>query len=244
MTLASDSIEDSVVTAILAGRLRPGTRLGESKLAEIYGVSRTRVREAMMRLEARGIVHVSARRGWFIVEPSATDARAAFQARRLIEAGMLRALHHVPADAVAHLRAHVEEERRALDAGQVGSRTCLLGDFHIHLAHTFGNPFLTDILRDLTARTTLVSMLYQSEQHAAESSDDHDRIVALLADGDFAGAAALMDEHIRRVEDGLDLAATPDPLAGLREILSPGAPAFPFAANSNTAFPNAGGEET
>ncbi len=243
MTLASDSIEDSVVTAILAGRLRPGTRLGEAKLAEIYGVSRTRVREAMMRLEARGIVHVSARRGWFIVEPSATEARAAFQARRLIEAGMLRALDHVPADAVAHLRVHVQEERRALDAGQVGSRTCLLGDFHIHLAHAFGNPFLTDILRDLTARTTLVSMLYQSDQHAAESSDDHGQIVALLAAGDFVGAAALMDEHIQRVEDGLDLAVARDPLAGLREILSPGAPAL------STAFPtaaisNAGGEET
>ena len=225
MTQLPDSIEDSVISAILGGRLRPGTRLGEAKLAEVYGVSRTRVREAMMRLETRGIVHVSARRGWFVVEPSATEARAAFQARRVIETGMLRDLHTLPGDAVAHLRSHVEEEREALHTGHVGSRTCLLGDFHIHLAHAFGNAFLTDILRDLTARTTLVSMLYQSDQDAAASSDDHAGIVTLLADGDFAGAARLMDEHIRRVEDGLDLAAAPDPLAGLREILSPGAPA-------------------
>lgn len=225
MTQLPDSIEDSVISAILGGRLRPGTRLGEAKLAEVYGVSRTRVREAMMRLETRGIVHVSARRGWFVVEPSATEARAAFQARRVIETGMLRDLRSLPGEAVAHLRAHVEEEREALHSGHVGSRTCLLGDFHIHLAHAFGNPFLTDILRDLTARTTLVSMLYQSDQGAAASSDDHAGIVTLLADGDFAGAARLMDEHIRRVEDGLDLAAAPDPLAGLREILAPGAPA-------------------
>ncbi|WP_188261700.1 GntR family transcriptional regulator [Azospirillum tabaci] len=230
MTQLPDSIEDSVISAILGGRLRPGTRLGEAKLAEVYGVSRTRVREAMMRLETRGIVHVSARRGWFVVEPSATEARAAFQARRVIETGMLRDLQalpgrSLPGDAVAHLRAHVEEEREALHTGHVGSRTCLLGDFHIHLAHAFGNAFLTDILRDLTARTTLVSMLYQSDQDAAASSDDHAGIVTLLADGDFVGAARLMDEHIRRVEDGLDLAAAPDPLAGLREILSPGAPA-------------------
>lgn len=225
MTQLPDSIEDSVISAILGGRLRPGTRLGEAKLAEVYGVSRTRVREAMMRLETRGIVHVSARRGWFVVEPSATEARAAFQARRVVETGMLRDLRTLPGDAVAHLRAHVEEERAALHTGHVGSRTCLLGDFHIHLAHAFGNPFLTDILRDLTARTTLVSMLYQSDQDAAASSDDHAGIVKLLAAGDYAGAARLMDEHIRRVEDGLDLAAAPDPLAGLREILSPGAPA-------------------
>lgn len=217
----ADDIEESVISAILGGRLKPGTRLGEATLAELYGVSRTRVREAMMRLETRGIVHVSARRGWFIVEPSAKEAHAAFQARRLIEVGMVQEMSSLSPAAIAHLRRHVEEEREAHRAGHVGSRTCLLGDFHIHLAQEFGNPLLAAILRDLTARTTLVSMLYQSDFAAASSSDDHAGIVDLLAAGDFAQAARLMDEHIRRVEDGLHLAVVPDPLAGLREILSP-----------------------
>ncbi|CAH2602501.1 GntR family transcriptional regulator [Rhodovastum atsumiense] len=224
MATVPDSIEEAVISAVLAGRLPPGTRLGEASMAALYGVSRTQVREAMMRLATRGIVEVSARRGWFIVEPSAADARAAYEARRLIEAGMLRALTQIPPAVLAHLRAHVEEERRALAAGDVGSRTCLLGDFHIHLAEAFANPLLIAILRDLTARTMLVSMLYQSDQHAAASSDDHGRIVALLEAGDFAGAAALMEAHIRDVERGLDLGAARDPLAGLRAILSPASP--------------------
>jgi DNA-binding GntR family transcriptional regulator len=221
MSNSSTSIEEAVITAILAGRVRPGTRLGENQLAEVYGVSRTRVREAMMRLETRGIVQVSARRGWFILEPSAEEAHAAFEARRMIEAGILQSLTHLPTAALEGLRRHVEDERGALLAGNVGSRTCLLGDFHIHLVSTIGNPLLTEILRDLTARTTLVSMLYQSDLQAAESSDDHVRIVSLLEAGDFPGAAGLMAEHILRVEAGLDLSTKPDPLAGLREILAP-----------------------
>lgn len=224
MTTSSSTIEEAVISAILARRAKPGTRLGETQLAEVYGVSRTRVREAMMRLEARRIVQVSARRGWFIVQPSADDARAAFEARRVIETGMLRTLSALRPDAIDGLRHHVEEERRALLAGDVGSRTCLLGDFHIHLASALGNPLLTDILRDLTARTTLVSMLYQSDEGAEESSDDHVRIVALLEAGDFTAAAHLMAEHIQRVEDGLDLTAKPDRLADLRDILTPGGP--------------------
>ncbi|PWC42614.1 GntR family transcriptional regulator [Azospirillum sp. TSO22-1] len=224
MTLASDSIDGAVIAAILAGRLRPGTRLGEAALADLYGVSRTRVREAMMRLETRGIVQVSPRRGWFVVEPSAEDARVAFEARRVIEAGLLASARTLPPDAVARLRHHVEEERRAVLDGGVGPRTCLLGDFHIHLAAAFGNPLLTEILRDLTARTTLVSMLYQSDLHAAESNADHARILDLIEAGDLAAAASEMTGHIHRVEQGLDLGTAPDPHAGLRGILAPFTP--------------------
>ena len=55
----------------------------------LIGVSRTMVREALIRLETRGIVHVSPRRGWFVVEPSLDEAQEAFQARCAIEMGFL-----------------------------------------------------------------------------------------------------------------------------------------------------------
>ena len=70
------AIADRIVDAILAGRLAPGQRLGEQALADLFGCSRTLVREAMARLSARGMVEVNARRGWFVVQPS-LDARRA-----------------------------------------------------------------------------------------------------------------------------------------------------------------------
>nr|WP_328838828.1 GntR family transcriptional regulator [Methylobrevis albus] len=211
-------IEQAVIEAILGGRMRPGTRLGESDLAELFDVSRTRVREAMMRLETRGIVQVLPRRGWFVVEPSADEARAAFHARRVIETGLLHMVSAMPASALAGLRRHVEIERAAIAGGDIGSSACLLGDFHIHLAEVCGNPLLTEILRDLTARTVLVSMLYQSRDDAAASNDDHVAILDALEAQDFPRAAALMAEHIDHVEAGLDLTLQPDRLAGLREL--------------------------
>ena len=236
MNPAAANIEEAILSAILAGRINPGTRLGEQKLADLFSVSRTRVREAMMRLETRGVVQVSARRGWYVVEPSADEAREAFQTRRVIETGLLHTLRTIPPGVVQSLKEHVAIEREAIEAGDVHSRACLLGDFHIHLADALGNRLLTEIIRDLTARTTLISMLYQPTEKAEESSNDHEDIVAALEAGDIETAARLMDEHICKVEAGLDLTAKPDPLAGLRELLSPstfaGAPPSMPSANS------------
>ncbi|MDF2621520.1 MAG: transcriptional regulator, GntR family [Xanthobacteraceae bacterium] len=228
MNPAAANIEEAILSAILAGRIAPGTRLGEQKLADLFGVSRTRVREAMMRLETRGVVQVSARRGWYVVEPSAEEAREAFQTRRVIETGLLQTVREVPPRVLASLKKHVAMERQVIEAGDVSSRACLLGDFHIHLADALGNRLLTEIIRDLTARTTLISMLYQPTEKAEESSHDHEGIVAAMEAGDLAEAARLMDEHIGKVEAGLDLTARPDPLAGLRELLTPAA----FAGNT------------
>jgi DNA-binding GntR family transcriptional regulator len=239
MNAPSATIDEAIIGAILAGRLSPGTRLGEQQVALLFGVSRTRVREAMMRLGTRGIVRVAARRGWFVVEPSADEAREAFEARRVIESGMLLAARAVPPGAFAELARHLEVERQAILGGDVGGRACLLGDFHIHLARFLGNRLLTEIVRDLTARTTLISMLYQPTDKADESSHDHERIVAALEAGDFARAARLMGEHLDHVEAGLDLELPPDPLALLRDLLTPAA----LATRAGSLPPSAKGPQ-
>jgi DNA-binding GntR family transcriptional regulator len=89
-------IAQRVVEAILSQKLAPGERLGEQDLADLYGVSRTLVREALMQLQARGFVEVRTRKGWYVVEPSVAEARDAFAARRAVETGLLR---NAPLDA-------------------------------------------------------------------------------------------------------------------------------------------------
>ncbi|WP_049734894.1 GntR family transcriptional regulator [Rhizobium ecuadorense] len=214
------SIEATIVSGILSAKIRPGTRLGENQLAALFGVSRTRVREAMMRLETRGIVHVSPRRGWFVVEPSAEDAIAVYEARRIVEAGLLRSMRTLTDEGSKALDAHLTEERNAMAAGDRQRLTYLMGDFHIRIAELSGNAIIVDILRDLTARTILISMLYQSEFHAAQSHKGHCRIFEAMRAGDFVRAAELSVEHLDDVEMGLDLTARPDPLSDLRSSLS------------------------
>lgn len=210
------NIEETIVSGILSARIRPGTRLSENQLAGLFGVSRTLVREAMMRLETRGIVHVSPKRGWFVVEPSAEDAMMVYEARRIIESGLLRGMRPLTETGRSILVAHLQEEKAAMAAGNRQRLTCLMGDFHIRIAELCGNTVLIEILRDLTARTILISMLYQSDFHAAQSHHGHCRIFDAMAAGDFVKAAELSVEHLDDVETGLDLTMRPDALSELR----------------------------
>jgi DNA-binding GntR family transcriptional regulator len=221
MTSSSD-IADRIVQAILAQRLAPGARLGEQALSMLFDCSRTLVREAMMQLAARGIVTVSARRGWYVVQPSEVEAREAFEARRVIETGLIRMAAPMQRVQLERLRQHIRQERDALASDDVARRSYLLGDFHVCLAECLGNRLLADTLRDLTARTTLIAMRYQSTHDAEQSCQDHVDIVEALARGDVALAETLMARHIGEVQRALaQERGQADPLAELRQTLAP-----------------------
>ncbi len=204
-----NQITQRVVEAILAQKLPPGERLGEQELAEVFGVSRTLVREALMQLQARGFVDVRPRKGWYVVEPSLEEAHDAFAARKVIEAGLIPNLPEelpegVPLQKlVRQLRDHIRVEREAIQQDDVANRSFMLADFHVCLAECLGHRLLSNVLRDLTARTTLVASLYQSSHDATQSCNEHEEIVEALEMGDMALARARVLLHIDQVGSAL-----------------------------------------
>ncbi|PZU94816.1 MAG: GntR family transcriptional regulator [Chelatococcus sp.] len=220
MTIASE-IGDRILESILAQRLAPGGRLGEGQLAELFGCSRTIVREALFRLAAKGIVEVSPRQGWFIVEPRREDAREAFEARRVVETGLLRQAAGIDGSGLARLQDHLRRQALALGGDNPGLRSFLLGDFHVCLAQALGNALLAGMVRDLTVRTTLSAMNHQSAEDAERSFREHAGIVEALAAGDMAEAERLMAAHLGSWEDKLRLPEDGDELARLRQALAP-----------------------
>jgi DNA-binding GntR family transcriptional regulator len=123
--------------------------------------------------------------------------------------------------ALKRLRAHLMREQAAVKGKDVGMRSFLLGDFHVCLAECLGNSLLAETLRDFTARTTLIAMRYQSPDSAAQSCAEHVQIVEALEKGDLARAEKLMAQHLSTWQAMLQLPAEPDPLAQLRDALSP-----------------------
>ncbi len=218
-------IAERIVEAVLAQKLAPGARLGEQDLADNFAVSRTVVREALVQLQARGFVQVQARKGWFVVQPSADEARDAFSARRIIEAGILQEAGRPVQQVIGNLRRHIAHEQRAIEGADAATRAFLLADFHVCLAEQMGHRLLADTLRDLTARTTLAATLYQSSHSATQSCAEHEGIVQALEQGDTERAKQLLLEHIGTVERSLEFAppAAPegDAAGRLRAALSP-----------------------
>jgi len=214
-------ISDRLLDAILAKKLEPGSRLGEQQLAELFGCSRTIVREALVRLETRGLVSVSARRGWYLLEPTERQAGEAFEARFVIETGLLRDAQPPGAAELRLLRDHLRRQSKAIRGSDVGLRSFILGDFHVCLARCLGNELLAQTLRDLTVRTALIATHHQTQGEARRSFDEHVGIVAALEAQDMALAERRMGVHLRTWKEKLRPTSGGDPLATLRQALSP-----------------------
>lgn len=197
-------IAERIVQSILTRRIRPGERLGEQELGDLFGCSRTVVREALVQLQTRGFVTVRSRSGWYVVEPSFDEAHETYAARRVIETGLLREAGRPLQTVIRRLRKHVKDEREAINGRDAAARSVALADFHVCLAECLGNRLLTAMMLDLSARTTLVSTLYQSQTQAQHSNEDHVRIVDALAKGDNALAETLMRQHIDSLAAQLD----------------------------------------
>ncbi|RZI98301.1 MAG: GntR family transcriptional regulator, partial [Haliea sp.] len=159
--LSTDQIYERILTAILEHRLAPGTQLIEDKLASIFDVSRTKVREATGRLVHDRIAINIPNRGAFIASPTPEEARQVFAARRMIEPGLIReATARATPRQVAALRAHVAREAKARTSGNATALLLLTGEFHLLLAEVAGNGFLERTLRELESLTCLCIILY------------------------------------------------------------------------------------
>lgn len=201
-----DAIYARILGAIFEHRLQPGTKLGEDRLARIFGVSRTRIRQVLPRLAHEKLVTLEPNRGAFVAKPSVSEARDIFDARRLIEPGVVARFMQVAArGGVARLREHVNAEHKARAAGDNPTIIRLSGEFHVLMAEIAGNTMLSRTMRELTSLTCLIIALYDSPSVPHCRSDEHGEIVDAIAAGDLARASRLMIEHLDHVEAGLDL---------------------------------------
>ena len=192
--------------AILTHALQPGTKLPEDELGEIYSVSRTIVRSALQALAHDRLVTLEPNRGAFVAKPTKLEAREVFEARALIEPKVAALAAEVakPKD-VALLRHHLEEEHAAVHAGKDGEAVVLSGRFHVAIAEIAGQSILTDFVRGLCSRSSLIISLYWRRRDTICESHAHHALVDAIDKNSPRDAAELMNSHLVDLLSGLDL---------------------------------------
>ena len=218
---STEAIVARITAAIAEHRLPPGTKLGEESLGEVFRVSRTMVRQALFQLSRDRLVTLLPGRGAFVAQPSVREAREVFDARRIIEREVVaRFARSARPEQLAALRAHIAAEREAISDKDVQRRARLLGEFHVLIAEMVGNSVLVEVLRELVARTSLITVLYQSTEASACSSDDHAALLASLERCQPDKAVAHMIEHLDQVEQGLNLRDSAPETVNLKTALA------------------------
>ena len=201
-----DEIYEKIYIAILEHRLHPGTKLVEERLADIFGVSRARIREVLARLAHEQIVELYPQRGAYVAKPTIEQALDVFEARRLIEPAVLRRLiETLTPDKLARLRRHQELELDARRRDDKRAVIRLSGEFHSLAAELAGNSALARNMRELSVLTCLMIFLYDAPTSTSCRADEHSQIIEAIAKRDPARAEKLMLEHLEHIESSMKL---------------------------------------
>lgn len=203
---AIGNIYHQIYLAVIEQRLRPGTKLAEGKLAQIFDVSRSRVRDVLARLVFEGIVEHVPQKGAHVARPTPTQSRNVFEMRRMIEPGIVsRLISSLDDEKVHALEQHLHAEAEARDNEDTQLVIRLSGDFHCLLGTLCGNEFLARSIRELSTLTCLVISLYNTPTKQACRDDEHIQIVAAIVARENNMATRLIKEHLDHIESSLML---------------------------------------
>jgi DNA-binding GntR family transcriptional regulator len=206
----TDAVYDLLCRAIIEQSLKPGMRLPEDLVGEQFGVSRTIVRHALVRLETEGLVVSKRNRGAFVAEPTIEEARHIFEARRCLETEVTRLLvERMPSAGFDALEAHVRREQgiRGKD-GPVSIR--LAGEFHILMAELSGNTVLAKYVTQVVRRCSLIMAMFARSHSSDCAVDEHSQIIAAIRAKDTERAMHLMEHHLGAVADRARFDGGPD----------------------------------
>lgn len=210
----TERIVRGITRAIADRKLLPGTKLTEQKIADIFQVSRTLVRQALNQLSRDHLVTLSPSRGAFVATPTVEEARDVFDVRIALESIIMQRLSsQITRQQISQLRQHLALERSALKCADISARTRLLGEFHLLLARMLDNQVLLEILTDLLNRSSLIALMYQSQPSAKHSQSEHEDIVDALERRDATTAIKLITDHLNHLEQSLRIDAKPSNLA-------------------------------
>ncbi|MCH9827150.1 MAG: GntR family transcriptional regulator [Gammaproteobacteria bacterium] len=216
-----DQAYERICEAIMDHSLPPETRLVETKLCEIFSLGRTRVRQVLQRLANERLVTLMPNRGAVVCKPTTQDALDVFEARRLLEAGIVAKFVQVATDAdIQRVSAMLEAEQDAWKRRDRRAMIRLSGEFHLLLAEIAGNHTLLELLRELVSRSSLIVAVYQAPGASSCPPDEHSSLYqALLARS--ANASGLMLEHLDHVLGELQLEEPETPGVDLYSVLAP-----------------------
>jgi DNA-binding GntR family transcriptional regulator len=197
----SDLVATSLREAILDGRLKPGDELVERKVAELLGVSKTPVREALIALASSGLVTMSDSRGAVVRRLTVTDVREIYQMRLLLEPWAVgRTAQLQPADRITAARTALTEAGQLLGSADQDRLSQVNRRFHRGLYSGCGNRLVVaelDELQDLTALGT-VSVVWRLFPTWRPEYDEHQEMLDAVEARDAEAAQTRAREHIEQ----------------------------------------------
>jgi GntR family transcriptional regulator, rspAB operon transcriptional repressor len=199
----NEQVHEAIEEAIVRCELGPGAVLGDRQLAEVLGVSRTPVRDALHRLESSGLVERRGRAGWMVSSFALRDVRELFELRRVFEPLGLERLSETWEEAV------VEELSRSFEKFPERLTEDLLPDylnvdrrFHKRIVECGQNGRVVSFYGTVEKQIDRIRhyLSYNYEGRVEASLKEHREICAAIAARDLSAAIEVLENHLSNVE--------------------------------------------
>jgi len=199
-----EAIYQALMTAIVEHQLLPGSKLPEEALAEVFGVSRTGIRKVLQRLTALQMVTLTPKRGAQVASPTVTEAREIFRTRMLLEvANLPDVLARCQPSHLADLEAIIAQEQQAHEAYDGPAAIRYSAGFHIQLQAIAGNRVLTEMVTQLSQRSSLVIATWGTPWPQGCRCDDHSQLLDLLRSQTLPALSAALTHHFEHIVSNL-----------------------------------------
>ncbi|MEV8020696.1 GntR family transcriptional regulator [Streptomyces sp. NPDC086554] len=195
---AAERVYTHVKQGVLDRRYEGGTLLTEGELAEAVGVSRTPVREALLKLEVEGLLRLYPKKGALVLPVSAQEIADVVETRLLVETHSVRKAVPAPAGLIGRLEDLLDEQRAQAAAGDFSAAAVTDRCFHAEIVRSGGNEILSrlyDQLRDRQLRMG-VAVMHSHPDRIAKTLAEHEEILDALRAADAEAAERVVARHV------------------------------------------------
>jgi DNA-binding GntR family transcriptional regulator len=195
---------DALRELIVRRQIAAGQQVHQEQLAQVLGVSRIPVREALRGLEAEGLLSHEPNRGYFVTIVRAEDLRQIYLMRRVIETEALKAVAWPDAAALASLKRVNAEMTRAARDGAVNPMIGLNQQFHFAIFRLSGLTWVVQELERLWRISEQYRVFYLSDEIARRRIvKEHAAMIAALEAHNRVKLLALANRHRKAAEERL-----------------------------------------
>ena len=198
-----EMVYEELKMQILKGSIIPGTRMMEVELAEEMGVSRTPIREAIRKLEKEGLVTIEPRRGAYASMISTEDMVEILEVRQDLEGlAAYFAADRMTDDKMEELKKESDSYNDAVRRGNMEDMIKHDTRFHHIIVESCRNKILVQMIEQLRELVLRFRYIYYDNFRRAENMpEEHEAIVAAIAEGNADKARAAADIHIERLKE-------------------------------------------
>ena len=190
-----------LLDAIVEQRIAPGSRLTEEGLGQMFGASRSHVREALSLLCYQQMITMQPNARTSVAAPTDEQIRQALHARRWTEMALIpMACQQPQKDDVHQFRRLLEKQRQARAENRQAAAIRWSGAFHLHLAEMAGNAPLAHFLGNLVPLTSLA--IAGHDLTSTATCQQQEAIAKAVEDQDATTAARLMGLYLDNMVPG------------------------------------------